>query len=203
MKKSILSVFAVMGLIATVSVLSMALTGCKSKGGEAESGFPTALNAGSDAERVAYVMQNATPDSVARFVCLAAIGKVPGTHIDTLALATAYAYDHYTDTERETFGEAMDAFANALPLADRMLLFRKAGADNMQGLGYELGLEYLAKIRDNQMSVKDVDEEVKAFKVACAEDTMTYNRFLIGLKTAIIASSSTELPAAIVEKYGH
>ena len=196
MKKCISSILGILGIVTLI------LTGCKSKSNEAETGFPSALNAGSDADRVAYVMQNATPDSVARFVCMAAIGRVPGTHIDTMAIATAYAYDHYNDADRETFGEAMDRFVEALPLADRMLIYRKAGADNMQGLGYELGLEYLARIRENQMSLQEVDQEIEAFKEACVDDTLTYNRFLIGLKTAIIADSNNSVPAAVAQKYG-
>ncbi len=71
---------------------------CGGKNGSGD--FPDNFGTIGDAGRVSYMMKNVTPDSVARFICDAALGKVEGARIDSLPTATLYAYEHYKNTDR-------------------------------------------------------------------------------------------------------
>lgn len=181
--------------------LALLLTACGGKGKRQAGEFPENFNTIGDAGRVAYVMRNATPDSVARFICLGALGRVEGARIDTMAMATAYAYEHYKGEDLDAFGVEYDRFVAALSLADRMKIYALAGSEDPQGLGLQLGLEYTQMIRDKNMDVKAVEKELAEFKKACASDPDTYERFLIGFKTALKADNGTDLPAGVYEKF--
>lgn len=158
----------------------------------------------SDAQKVAYVMQSATPDSVARFICRASLGEIKGVKIDTLANATLYAYETYKDTDLQTFAQAYDAFAESLPLDRKMKLRKLAAEQDPMGLGYELGLEYVNRIRMDHKTASDVEAEIKALKDVCdqnPEDSATFTRFMKGFKVALSMDGSNELPGEIYRKY--
>ncbi|MDE6772160.1 MAG: hypothetical protein K2J49_06120, partial [Muribaculaceae bacterium] len=61
-----------------------------------------------DAGQVDYMMKSSTPDSVARFICNAALGKVENARIDTLSIAAAYAYENYNDSDLILFSREFD-----------------------------------------------------------------------------------------------
>jgi hypothetical protein len=186
-------------IIATVFVAAV-LSGCKGKQ-NAEGELPDGFKALPDSAKVAYVMKNATPDSVARFICRAALGQVPGASIDNLGLATTYAYDKYTGEDFNSFSDEYDNYVASLTLPDKMKMYALAGVEDPQGLGLQLGLEYMQSIREKNLSVADVEKELKAFKKACGKDTDTYNRFLIGFKTVLKADRNNDMPKGIYERF--
>ena len=186
--------------LAFVGALATAVAACGGKGSDGSS-FPEGFNTLSDAQRVAYVMEKASPDSVARFICLAALGKVPGAKIDTLATASLYAYEHYSDSTLTIFSDEFDRFSSSLPLPDRMRIIAQAGLIDPQGLGYELGLHYVDQIREQKMTPAQVKEEVEALRKACADDPKTFTRFLTGFKTVLKLDRGKDLDAEIYDTF--
>lgn len=157
-----------------------------------------------DQQKVAYMMQKATPDSVARFICLAALGDIPGVKIDTLSMATLYAYETYKDNDLQTFSQAFDAYSEGLPLSRKMKLRKLAAEQDPMGLGYELGLEYVNKIRLDHKSAAEVEAEIKALRDVCRqnpEDSATFTRFMKGFKVALEMDGSNEIPKDIYNRY--
>ncbi|MDE7160241.1 MAG: polysaccharide deacetylase family protein [Muribaculaceae bacterium] len=190
---------AVMGGVLPM-LLAGVMTACGGKGGEAGA-FPKNFNSLSDEQRVAYVMENASPDSVARFICLAALGKVPGARIDTLATASLYAYEHYSDSTLTIFSDEFDRFSSSLPLPDRMRIIAQSGLVDPQGLGYELGLHYVDRIRESRMTPAQVKEEIEALRKACKDDPKTFTRFLTGFKTVLKLDRGKDLDAAVYDTF--
>lgn len=181
------------------------LTVCAAVGcghsGDTEATFPAGFDRRSDAEKVAYVMEQATPDSVARFICRASLGQVPGAHIDTMATATLYAYENYADSALATFSDELDRFSESLPLTERMRILAMAGMVDAQGLGYELGLHYVDQIRMRKMTTAQVRDEIEALRSACKDDPKTFDRFLTGFKTVLRMDRGKDLSAEIYESF--
>lgn len=163
--------------------------------------FPAGFDALDDAAKVRFVMDNASPDSVARFICRAALGHVPEGRIDTLAVASAYAYENYADTALMLFSREFDSYSASLPLADKMRIYYMAGTCDAQRLGYELGLEYVGHIREAHMGVADIKSEISAFRDACRDDSMTYVRFVKGFRTALRADRNRDLPDEVYREF--
>ncbi len=189
-------------VFAFIGVLGFFATACS---GDKQSGdFPKDFNKRTDAAKVAYVMKNATPDSVARFICRGALGEIEGVKIDTLANATLYAYENYKDEELQSFATAYDEFAENLPLDKKMQLRKLAATEDAMGMGYQLGLEYVNAIRTNHKSAEDVAVEIAALQKACAknpEDSSTFSRFMKGFKVALEYDGGADVPRAIYNKY--
>ncbi len=189
-----------------VMLCSMAggmLVSCGGSQGAA-SKFPKDFNSKSDEEKVAYMMQNASPDSVARFICRAALGELPGVKIDTLAIATLYAYETYKDKNLETFSHAYDTFADGLPLDKKMTLRKLAATEDPMQLGYALGLEYVNSIRLDHKNAKVVEEEIAALKKVCSqnpEDSAMFPRFMKGFEVALQIDGEGDVPKEIYNKY--
>lgn len=154
-----------------------------------------------DVVQVKYMMDNATPDSVARFICLAALGEVPGARIDTLPMASLYAYENYRDTALTAFSDEYDRFSMSLPLPKKMKIFSMAGTIDPQGLGYDLGLHYVDQIREKGMTLAEVKEELAEFKKACAQDPATYERFMKGFKVVLELDHGKDLSQDIYKEY--
>ena len=167
-----------------LTVLLLGTVACGGRG-DGNGSLPPEFESRTDADKVAYMMKQASPDSVARFICNAALGRVPGARIDSINMATLYAYENYKDSTLVAFSEEFDRYSSALPLADKMRIYAMAGTVDPQGLGYQLGLDYMNDIRERKMSVQDIRAEQKAFKAACGADHDTYSRFLIGFKTVL------------------
>lgn len=181
--------------------VAVLLNGCKGGKTENGSGFPQNFNAMPDTARVAYVMKSTTPDSVARFICRAALGQLKDARIDSLGIATNYAYDRYSGADADLFGGEYDNFVASLPLADKMRMYAMAGVEDPQGLGLQLGLEYMQSIREKNMSVQEVEEELKAFRSACGKDEETYKRFIVGFRTVLEADSGRDMPKEIYDRF--
>ena len=187
---------------ASALLLSLLLSaaGCKGKG-DGSSDFPQNFNQIGDAGRVKYMMNRVQGDSLARFILYGALGKTPGVKIDTLAIATNYAYEHLKGDDLEDFSREYDAIVESLPLPEKMKAYKLGGSEDPQGLGYTLGLEYVSKIRDNQMKVQAVEEELKEFRNACGSDTATYRRFMTGLKLALQLDHGKGIPEDVYRHF--
>ncbi len=177
------------------------LVACGGKTKAVEPPFPTNFNSLSDESKVAFMMEKVTPDSVARFICDGALGKIKDAHIDTIAIAVAYAYEHYNDSSLMYFSREFDDYSSNLDLPDKMRIYLMAGLSDPKRLGYELGLEYVDHIREERMKVADVKNEIEAFKTACADDSVTYVRFLKGFKTVLRLDHGKDLPEEIYQAF--
>lgn len=173
---------------------------CGGKGKNAGS-FPDGFASLSDQQKVAYMMEHVSADSVARFIIYASLGKIEGVRIDTLNNATLKAYETYTDTALQSFSWEFDRIAEELPLHDKMRLRVLVGAEDPQGLGLTLGLEYLNQIRVKDMSVDEVLAELQALKKASADDPDLYARFLIGFRTVLRYDQNSDMPKEIYTRF--
>lgn len=186
-----------------VAAMAIALAACGS-GRNDGSSFSGEGEKMTDSEIVAYMMKQATPDSVARFICHAALGDISGVKIDTLANATLYAYENYKDGDLQTFSLAYDSFAESLPLDRKMTLRKLAAIDDPMALGYELGLEYVNNIRMDKKNAATVEAEIAALKKVCSknpDDTATFTRFMKGFEVALKIDSGSDVPREIYRKY--
>ena len=82
-----------------------------------------------------------------------------------------------------------------------MKIYAQAGIEDPQGLGYRLGLEYLSTIRDNHLDVKAIKQELEAFRKACANDTDTYRRFMIGFRTVLKVDSGRDVSREVYDTF--
>lgn len=187
--------------IGVMVALGLCLSACAGGDKNGGDGFPDGFGSLRDSAKVEYVMKNASPDSVARFICDASLGKVEGVRIDTLAVAAAYAYEHYNDSSLIVFSREFDDYSSNLPLDEKMKIYSMAGKIDPQRLGYELGLEYVGHIRENRMSVDDIRKEIDEFKKACANDSDTYIRFMKGFKTVLRVDHGKDLSEEIYKAF--
>lgn len=192
MKKFIIAVLPAMALLA--------LSSCHGGKGSAN-GLPKGFEKMSDTARVAAMMERVAPDSLARFIIYGALGKNPDAKIDTLAIATNYAYEHLRGDDLNKFANEYDAVIASLPLAEKMKAYLLGGTEDPQGLGYQLGLEYMQSIRDNHKNAAQVESELKEFRKACGNDRDTYRRFIIGFKTVLKVDGNKAVPRDIYNKF--
>ncbi len=177
-----------------------ALCGCKN-GNDRASGLPENFATIGDAGRVQYVASRVAPDSLARFIIYGALGRNPGAPIDSIAIATNFAYERLKGDDLDKFSGEYDAVVEGLPLGDKMKIYKLGGSEDPQGLGYRLGLEYMTSIRDGNKSVADIERELKEFKKVCGQDTAMYRRFLIGFRTVLEVDRGTDVSEEIYNKF--
>ncbi len=163
--------------------------------------FPDGFASLSDEQKVVYMMEHASADSVARFIIYASLGKIDGVRIDTLNNASLKAYETYTDTALQTFSWEFDRIAEELHLHDKMRLRSLVGAEDPQGLGLTLGLEYMNQIRVKGMSADEVLSELQELKKASADDPDLYARFLIGFRTVLRYDKNSDMPKEIYTRF--
>lgn len=184
-----------------IAVLLLLLAACSKKGNGDAIEIPANFNAIGDTARVAFMIRNVEPDSVARFICYGALGRSEQGRIDSLGIATSYAYEKYTGQDLVLFADQYENFVASLQLPDKMKMYAMAGVEDPQKLGLQLGLEYMQQIRDKNLSVEDVEKELAAFKKACGDDEETYRRFIVGFHTVLKADNGHDMPRAIYEKF--
>ena len=182
-------------------VIMLALSACKGKNSGGDIDLPENFAQLPDTAQVSFMMKNATPDSVARFICASALGKVPQSQIRNLSIATNYAFEKYSDNELGIFSNTYDEYVASLPLSEKMTIYAKAGTDDPQGLGLQLGLEYMQSIREKNLTPEQVEEELKALKIACKNDPEVYKRFLVGFKTVLKVDQNSDVPKEIYERF--
>lgn len=186
--------------LAGLAFAALILSACGSKG-KSEQSMPDNFKSIGDAGRIDYLVRmGATPDSVARYIIDGALGR-NNARIDTFALATNHAYEIYRDADAEAFSIEYDTTVESLPLADKMKVYTLAGTENPQGLGYKLGLEYMASVRDGNKKSSEIEAELKEFKKACGTDTAMYRRFIVGFRTVLKVDRGKDLPEEIYQKF--
>jgi hypothetical protein len=191
-----------LSFVPLLMLLAIAVSACNGNSNNKNSGkWPDGFASWSDAAKLDYLMKETTPDSVARFICDASLGRVEGVKIDTLVTATLYVYEHYKDADLNTFSDEYDNYSSNLPLADKMKILSLAGEADPQGLGFQLGLEYAEEIRNRQMTPAQVDAEIAALEKTCADDQSTFARFMKGFQTVLKMDGGSDLPAEVVKKY--
>lgn len=188
-------------LLATSLLITCAISSCSKEKKEQTEGFPPDFNTYTDAAKVDYVMKHAGPDSVAHFVIDATLGRLGNIRIDSLGLAAAHAYSNYNDSSLVVYSTVFDEYSSTLPLPDKMKIYVAAGKSVPQQLGYQLGLEYVSQIRENRKTVGRVKEEIEEFRKACADDTVTYTRFVKGFQTALKVDHGQDLPEEIYKTF--
>ena len=186
-------------LFVSLLLLPLLVSCGKNKGGA--SSLPKDFNTIGDCGRVQYMISHTTPDSVARFIIYSALGRNENVRIDTLAIATNYAYEHLQGPDLDTFSSQYDSLIESLPLADKMSIYVKAGVEDPQKLGYRLGLEYMTSIRDGNKTVADVEKELKEFKRVCSHDPEMYRRFIVGFHTVLELDHGKDVPNDIYQKF--
>lgn len=165
------------------------------------SNYPENFATIGDAGRVQYLMSRVEPDSLARLIIYGALGEAEGVKFDTLAIATNYAYEHLQGDNLDKFALEYDGLIERLPLPKKMRVYALAGSEDPQGLGYQLGLEYISSIREDHKKVADVEKELAEFKKACAGDKDTYRRFIIGFKTALKVDHGKDVSEEIYRRF--
>lgn len=146
-------------------------------------------------------MTKVAPDSVARFLYSAATGKVKSADTLNLNVAYLYALENYKGDELEKFTAEYDLYRDKLPLIDKMKFYYKEGMLDSLAVGLQLGLGYLASVRENHKNVKTAREEILKFKEACADDTATYHQFLVGLRFALQNDRGRDLDENIYNEF--
>lgn len=184
-----------------MAILAIGTVGCKKESDGDRNGLPGNFAKMTDQERMAYLMRQADPDSVAHFLCYAFLGRVPGASIDTLAMAYLYAIENYRGEDAEKFGTAFELVLKELPLADKMHTQFALGLADTLSVGYDLGLGYVSQIRRRDMKPKEIDEDIANFRKKCGSDTATYNRFVRGFKLALEVDKGKDLSNEIYTRY--
>lgn len=185
-----------------LAVSALCAVSCK-KNGEGNGEFPESFSTMKDSDRLSYVMRKAEPDSVARFLCYASLGRIPGAKIDTLGTAYLYVIESYKGQDADKFGIAFEQVMKELPLADKMETQFRLGLADTLTIGYDLGLGYVSQIRDRRMGIKEIDADIASFREACRRDTATFRRFVQGFRTALSEDRGKDLKPEIYNKYIH
>lgn len=184
----------------SAACLLMSLAACKS--GESDSAsYPPGFEKMTDEERVTYVMQNVSPDSLARFVVDGALGRNPKAPIDSLAIANLYIYEHLRAEDLDAYSMQYETYVESLPLNDKMKIYMLEGSEDPAKIGYKLGLEYLGTIREHNKKADEVEKELKSFKKACGNDTDTYRRFIIGFHTVLEVDSGKDIDREVYTRF--
>lgn len=188
----------------TVAIMAAAialLSGACGSGNNSGKDFPKEFASMSDTQKMAWMMEHNAPDSVAHFICDASLDLIDGAKIDSFPNAVLYAYENYHGDSLTMFCTEFEAYSAALPLDRKMKIYTLAGKTDPMGLGYQLGLEYVANIRRKKMTADQVASEIEAFKKACGADTETYDRFYKGFQIALKADSGIELDPKIKARF--
>ncbi|MDE6867298.1 MAG: hypothetical protein K2J23_07880 [Muribaculaceae bacterium] len=188
------------GMVLTLLLLSL-LAGCGKNDKKQEAGFPADFNSLSDSQKVAFVMRTSTPDSVARFVMEAAMGRKKDITIDSLGVAELYVYSNYDSDKQIIYAEEAGRIKDNFSLSDQMYLFKKGSTEDPVVFGLNLGLAYLSRVREHNLSVSDIDKEIKDFKKACGSDTATYRRFVTGFTEALRQDKDKDLNSDIYNRF--
>ncbi|MCH5214823.1 MAG: hypothetical protein J1E97_06475 [Muribaculaceae bacterium] len=176
------------------------LLGACSKNDGIRNNIPANFNSLSTEDKMDFLMERMPPDSVARFICDAAMGKVYNARIE-LQPARDYAYSHYKVDDIERFEMECINYENSLPLHEKVKFFQLAATDDPDRYAYELGLSYVGTIREAEMSVKDVQEELDNLRKECKYNKEFYKRFMTGFKTALSVDRHHDLNDNIYKKF--
>lgn len=178
-------------------LLAIFLIAC-SKGDK--SNLPENFKSLSTDDKMAFLMDHMTPDSLARFLCNSAMGKVYNSRIE-LQPAMAYAYEHYNEDDQVAFALACEEYQQSLPLHEKVKFAKLAATEDPDIMSYELGLAYVGDIRENHKDVAQVTEEIDKLTKECRSDPDFYKRFMKGFKTALRLDRHRDLDDKIYLKF--
>lgn len=167
-------------LLSMVFAAILTLGGC-SKG---SNGLPNNFKDLSTADKMEVLMEKLPADSVARYVCNSAMGKIYNSRIE-LQEAMAYAYEHYCEDDQVAFALAMNEYEAGLPLGERVRFSKLTNLNDPDVFAYELGLEYVGTIRAEGKTPEQVKSELDSLRRECKNDPDFYKRFMKGFKTAL------------------
>lgn len=183
-----------------IAAASAILVSCGGRGNGTD--LPDDFNQMGDAAKVDWLIsQKVAPDSVARFICRAALGEIEGARIDTMANAVLYAFDRYHDDDLAQFSAAYDDFKGSQPLDKKMRIYLISGETDSLGVGYQLGLEYVAQIRENHLSADQAQKQIDALRKVCASSPDIYTRFVKGFRLALEADKGKDLNPEIYNRF--
>lgn len=188
-------------LLAAGLFLVFLASGCSGHSGS-ESGLPSNFKNLSTEDKMAYLMSNLTPDSAARYVCEASMGKIYNSRME-LQQARNYVYENCSQEQIGQFESAIEAYEEELPLHERVRFSKLAAVENPDIYSYELGLQYVGSIREFNKSVEDVDQELGKLRKECQADPDFYRRFIIGFKKALELDHGRDLNEKIYQKFIH
>lgn len=184
-----------LGVLMLASLI--ALGGCRGKNGN---GLPENFKNLSSEDKMEYLMQNLPPDSVARYISDAAMGKVYGSRIE-LQRAMAYGYQHYDEDNLVIFQEALNDYEAGLPLNEKVRYNKLTAVEEADMFSYELGLEYVSQIREEKKDAATIKEELNALAKECRTDPDFYKRFMKGFKTALALDRHKDLDDKIYQTF--
>lgn len=138
----------------------------------------------STVDQMEYLMASLPADSVARFICDAAMGKVYNARIE-LQPALTYAYEKYGEDDLVAFQMALVQYQEGLPLNEQVRLTKLLGIEDLDQYGYDLGLSYVGTIRVEHKNIQQISEELARLQKECKSDPDFYKRFMKGFKTAL------------------
>lgn len=139
----------------------------------------------SDKEKVSYMAQLVSPDSLARFICYGALGKSKDGKIDTVAMAQIYALEIYQADEEKVveFSRAFDETSESLPLTDVYKFAKMLSELDDTQLPLDMGLRYGARVRRDKISAGAVKADTAA--LAKAVDPAFFRLFVEAFETAV------------------
>lgn len=163
-------------------------------------GLPSNFKSLSTGDKMEFLMANCSPDSVARFICNAAMGKVHNARIE-LKPAMVYAYEHYNEEDQVLFEQELDIYEMNLPLNEKVRFSKLRAVEDPDVFSYQLGLEFVNIIRENKMTPEEVEREIGLLKKECKFDPDFYKRFMTGFKTALSIDRGHDLDEKIYRKF--
>lgn len=167
-----------------LAVFVMTALGFSACSGGNKGSFPENFKSLSTEDKMEYLMANLPPDSVANYICDAAMGKLHNARIE-LNPAMAYAYEHYNEEDQVVFQMALAQYQEELPLHERVRITKLLGVEDLDQYSYDLGLSYVGTIRVEGKDIKQINDELERLQKECASDPDFYKRFMIGFKTAL------------------
>ena len=152
-------------------------------------------------EKMEYLMETITPDSLAVYIYESAMGNIYNSHIEPRE-AIDYAYINYTrDEDQAAFYEAQEKYKSKLSLADKLKLFRATKEADPEEYSYYLGLKYVGEIREQGKQLQSVNKEIENFAKECKSDPEFYKRFIKGFKTALQYDRGHDLDETIYTQF--
>lgn len=179
-------------------LMSVLIASCSGNGDSTN--LPANFKSLSDNDKMEYLMENLPPDSVARYIANASMGKIYNSRIE-LQPSMMYAYEHYSEDDLVLFQEALNDYEDSLPLHEKVRFSKLSGIDDPDIFSYELGLAYVGYIRENGLDTQGVAEELRKLRTECAADPDFYKRFMKGFKTALEYDRHHDLDDKIYKEF--
>lgn len=169
-----------------------------SKGGNNH--LPDNFKSLSTPDQMEYLMGRIPPDSLARFICNAAMGKIYNARME-LQPAMLYAYEKYDEDDAVQFQMALAQYQENLPLNEKVRITKLLGIEDPDQYSYDLGLSYVGDIRIEQKDINQISEELAKLQKECKSDPDFYKRFMKGFKTALQHDRHHDLDDKIYLKF--